>query len=173
MVPKTFSHRMRRTNVAFGGAALAVLLLVASPAAALDLKLIVAGVRSSTGSIMIGLYDSEAHYESALKNASEVGLLNETSRLVGISMRAIRGTQSVVFTGLAPGPYAIIVFHDENDNGKLDTNFFGVPVEGYGFSNNAKAIFGSPAFDEVAVTLDRADKLVTINLIYRAAPRQD
>jgi uncharacterized protein (DUF2141 family) len=173
MVPKTCRHWTRRARMALGGAALTALLLAASPAAALDLKLVVAGVRSSTGSIMIGLYDSEAHYETALKNASKIGLLNETSRLVGISMRAFGGTQSAVFTGLAPGRYAIIVFHDENDNGKLDTNFFGVPVEGYGFSNNAKAIFGSPSFNEVAVTLDRTDKLVTVDLIYRAAPRED
>jgi uncharacterized protein (DUF2141 family) len=37
-------------------------------------------------------------------------------------MRAIAGTQSVVFTDLKPGTYAIITFHDANDNGKLDEN---------------------------------------------------
>jgi uncharacterized protein (DUF2141 family) len=50
-------------------------------------------------------------------------------------MRAISGTQSVVFTNLEPGTYAIIAFHDENDNGKLDENGWGVPTEGYAFSN--------------------------------------
>ena len=53
-------------------------------------------------------------------------------------MRAIAGTQTVVFTELKPGAYAVITFHDENDNGKLDENASGLPTEGYGFSNDAE-----------------------------------
>jgi uncharacterized protein (DUF2141 family) len=34
---------------------------------------------------------------------------------------------------IKPGKYAIAVIHDENCNGKLDTNMFGIPKEGYGF----------------------------------------
>jgi len=40
------------------------------------------------------------------------------------------------------GKYAVSVFHDENSNGKLDTNFLGIPREGVGASNNAKGHFG-------------------------------
>ena len=42
-------------------------------------------------------------------------------------MRAVAGTQSVVFTNLQPGPYAVIVFHDENDKGKLDKDLWECP----------------------------------------------
>jgi uncharacterized protein (DUF2141 family) len=54
------------------------------------------------------------------------------------------------FPGLNTGTYAISVFHDENSNGKLDTNFMGIPREGVGASNNAKGHFGPPKFDAAA-----------------------
>jgi uncharacterized protein (DUF2141 family) len=149
------------------GAATVLLLLIGLSASAADLKVVIDGVRSSAGSLMIGLYDSEDHFQNAIKNSAKVGLLNDSSRLVGISMRAIGGTQSVVFTNLQPGTYAVIVFHDENDNGKLDENGWGVPTEGYGFSNNAEGFLGPASFKDAAVTLDQADETVEIRLNYR------
>ncbi|WP_232279356.1 DUF2141 domain-containing protein [Psychromonas ingrahamii] len=50
------------------------------------------------------------------------------------------------FTDILPGKYAMAVIHDENTNGKLDTNLIGVPKEGFGFSNNAKALLSAPSF---------------------------
>jgi len=47
-----------------------------------------------------------------------------------------------LFPGVAPGRYAVSVFHDENSNGKMDTNFIGIPREGVGASNNAKGHLG-------------------------------
>ena len=145
------------------------LLLISLPASASDLTVIIDGIRSSAGSLMIGLYDSDEHFQKAIKNSAKVGLLNDSARLIGLSMRAISGMQSAVFTNLQPGAYAIIVFHDENDNGKLDENGWGVPTEGYGFSNNAEGFLSSPSFKDAAVTLDQADKTVEIRLNYRVA----
>src|SRR6185437_11723478 len=99
------------------GAAIVLLVLISLPASAADLKVVIDGIRSSAGSLMIGLYDSDKHFQKAINDAAEVGLLNDSARLVGISMRAISGMQSAVFTNLQAGAYAIIVFHDENDNG--------------------------------------------------------
>jgi len=44
----------------------------------------------------------------------------------------------VAFTDLHDGVYAVSVFHDENENQKLDKDFVGIPKEGYGASNNPK-----------------------------------
>lgn len=49
---------------------------------------------------------------------------------------------------LNSGKYMISYFHDENSNDKLDTNWMGIPTEGYGFSNNARSNFGSPSIEE-------------------------
>jgi uncharacterized protein (DUF2141 family) len=59
----------------------------------------------------------------------------------------------------------VIVFHDENGNGRLDKNFWGVPTEPYGFSNNAVGTLGAPRFAEVAVALDGADRTVEVALV--------
>lgn len=54
---------------------------------------------------------------------------------------------SFVFKDLAPGNYAVMVSHDENGNGKLDSNLVGIPTEGYGFSNNPK-VMRKPTWEE-------------------------
>lgn len=49
---------------------------------------------------------------------------------------------------LNPGKYAVRYYHDENMNGKLETNLIGKPTEGYGFSNNVTGKFGPPPFEK-------------------------
>ena len=53
---------------------------------------------------------------------------------------------SCLFVGVETGTYAIVAFHDENGNGRLDTNFLGIPSESWCTSRNAKALFGPPSF---------------------------
>lgn len=50
-----------------------------------------------------------------------------------------------VFSDVPPGNYSIAILHDENDDQKMNTNFFGFPKEGYGFSNNVMGTFGPPS----------------------------
>jgi len=148
-------------------AGLALLLTaLGGPSWAGDLTVSIDGVRSSAGTLMIGLYDTAAGFDKAIEQSTKEGLLNDPTRVVGVSMRAVTGTQGLVFKNLQPGSYAIIVFHDENDNGVLDENYWGVPTEGYAFSNNAQGLLGAPDFNAAAVAIDTADKAITINLIY-------
>jgi uncharacterized protein (DUF2141 family) len=70
------------------------------------------------------------------------------------------------FAGIKPGTYAIAVIHDENLNGELDTNFLGVPTEGYGFSSGAKAAFSAPSFSDAKVSYDGQTLDLTISLNY-------
>jgi len=79
----------------------------------------------------------------------------------------IRDTQARCdFEDIAPGTYALAVVHDENMNGKLDTNWLGIPTEGYGFSNDAKAMLGPPSFSAASFTYDGQDMELTISLHY-------
>jgi uncharacterized protein (DUF2141 family) len=146
------------------GAALALLLHFCFSAAASDLRVTIEGVESSSGTLMVGLYDSEEHFRTAITNAGKVGLLNDRSRLVGISMRAIAGTQSVVFTDLKPGAYAVIAFHDANDNGKLTENWLGKPTECYGFSNNAGGFLSAPSFKNASVLVGGYNLSIVVTL---------
>ena len=52
------------------------------------------------------------------------------------------------FSGLPDGTYSIFVFHDVNNNNKLDKNFFGIPKEGYGASGNKLPFAAAPKFSE-------------------------
>jgi uncharacterized protein (DUF2141 family) len=69
-----------------------------------------------------------------------------------------------VFKDMPYGRYCIKAFHDENENSKLDTNFAGMPVERYGFSNNARGRFGPPTFTSTVFTLKASQVTVAIEL---------
>ena len=53
-----------------------------------------------------------------------------------------------VFQNVPDGTYAIFVFHDTNNNGKMDTNFLGIPKEGYGASGNKLPFAAAPTFKD-------------------------
>jgi uncharacterized protein (DUF2141 family) len=150
--------------------ALILVSLLALPASAAELRLTVKGVRSDRGEILIALYDNAEGFANAIAKAATRGLVPDSGRLIGTSMRAKAGTQSTVFTQLPPGRYAVIVFHDENDNGRLDKDGFGVPTEGYGFGNDAQGLLSSPVFDAAAIAIRDVGVSTSISLIYPREP---
>jgi uncharacterized protein (DUF2141 family) len=70
------------------------------------------------------------------------------------------------FEAIPPGTYALAVIHDENSNGKLDTNLLGIPTEGYGFSNDATALLGTPSFSDASFYYNEQSLDMTITLHY-------
>ena len=102
-----------------------------------DLAVRFEGIETPTGQIMLSVYNDSAAHDQG-----------------GAPLRAaavpVEGNIAMArFEGLAPGEYAIKAFHDVDGDGTMDTNPFGVPVEPYAFSNNAKAE-GGPARWEAA-----------------------
>lgn len=162
--------RWRRAMTHGALSALLPTILFASPAVAAELRLAIKGIRSDNGEILIALYDNAAGFKSAIANAATRGLMPDSGRLIGTAIRAKRGTQTTVFTQLPPGRYATIVIHDENDNGRLDKNFWGVPTEGYGFGNDAQARWSAPSFDAAAITVGAPNVSTSITLIYPGTP---
>jgi uncharacterized protein (DUF2141 family) len=72
----------------------------------------------------------------------------------------------VTLDDLPRGVYAVSVFHDENMNGQLDKNVFGIPKEGYGASNNPKKSMGPPTFADAKFQLDQTAEVLEIKLLY-------
>jgi len=64
------------------------------------------------------------------------------------------GKLTTAFKHIPYGVYAISVLHDENASGDMDTNWLGIPQEGYGVSNDATASFGPPEFDDARFVLE-------------------
>ena len=131
-----------------------VLALLPPASFAGDLTIKVDHVRSDRGSILAALYDSEAAF------------LKQPAARARFKVRAAQGEVKYVFHDLPAGQYALSVFHDENDNGKLDKNFLGVPKEGYGFTNDARGRAGPPTFGNAAFDFDGTDRTVTVTLQY-------
>jgi uncharacterized protein (DUF2141 family) len=122
-------------------------LCLTSSIAAQTLTVEITGIKNDQGKILLQLFDSNENYQSNKAYSANM-------------IKAKKGVASVTFNDLVAGEYAIRYFHDENDNGQLEKNLFGMPVEGYGFSNNAKADFGPVAFDYMKVTITNTN-LVT------------
>jgi uncharacterized protein (DUF2141 family) len=66
-----------------------------------------------------------------------------------------------------PGRYGVVVIHDENSNMKLDRDFFGIPKEGFGFSNNPRVAVSAPSFQAATVAVGCPSTQVNIRLIYK------
>lgn len=65
-------------------------------------------------------------------------------QISGVTQAVVNKKCVIIVKSLKPGNYSFKYFHDENKNRTLDTNFIGMPTEGFGFSNNAKGRFGPP-----------------------------
>jgi uncharacterized protein (DUF2141 family) len=108
---------------------------------------------SDKGKIMIALYNSADTYMN-------------TDKAVQKKIVSIQNNKSTIrFENLPSGTYAFVFFHDANSNQKLDTNFMGIPKEGYGFSNDARGTFGAPSFSKSSFKLT-ANQTVTAKLSY-------
>ncbi|MCE7995013.1 MAG: DUF2141 domain-containing protein [Roseivirga sp.] len=115
----------------------------------------VEGIRNSSGSIAIALHNEES--DSDFPEA-------EAFREESVSLNS-SGDVEIVFEDIPAGDYAVALMHDENDNGDLDFNEFGMPIEGFGFSNEAMGDQGPPDFDQAAFSAEK-DTDITVSLIY-------
>ena len=99
-------------------------------------------LRNSKGNIMLQLFDS-------------------TEKVLTQERIAIMDNKcSFSIPGLKAGKYAVRYYHDENMNGKMETNLVGKPTEGYGFSNNVTGKFGPPPFEKWLFEVSGNKKIV-------------
>jgi uncharacterized protein (DUF2141 family) len=117
------------------------------------LKLEITGFRNCSGRAAVGLFGSKQ------------GFLQVSQRAAGTFVPIVNGRAVVEFAGLKPGTYAAAILHDENQDNKLDTNVIGIPMEGYGFTNDARGVFGPPSFEQAAFHVNR-DAQATVHMQY-------
>ena len=126
---------------------------VASSASGHRVTVLIDGLRSDRGRAYVALHGSPAGFPGGA-GAIRTG----DARIVGAAA-------SVTLDGIAPGTYAVAVVHDENGNGKLDSNAFGIPREGIGASNGAQGRFRAARFDDAKFTV-AGDTVVSITIVY-------
>ena len=99
------------------------------------------GMKSDKGSLFVAVYETK---DSFLKK-----------RFKGSITKINNKKATVILKDIPTGEYAVSAFHDANDNKKMDTNFFGIPKEPIGISNNATGFMGPPKYNEAKFTVNK------------------
>lgn len=119
---------------------------------AATLQVSIDGVKSDDGNILIALYNNSEAFPNLDSGYKKVLVSAYTSK--------------IIFESIPAGSYSVSVFHDENGDGQLNKNFFGLPLEGYGFSNGARGVFGPPAFEQASIIVNEGNNAISINIDY-------
>jgi uncharacterized protein (DUF2141 family) len=132
-----------------------LVLLAASPLQAqgnlATLTIRVENMHSKGGTLRLGLYDA-VNYPDDLKTTAEA------------DVKAEAGHTIVTLHNVPPGAYAIEVFQDLNNNGKMDTSWIGLPLEPFGFSRDARPMLGKPRFPSVQFLVMPGENHQTLKL---------
>ncbi len=127
----------RRVSSAAAAGVVAAAVMMAGPASAGSLQVVVTGMDAFGGRVHIGIFsDPEAFPHSGRIDGTEVPVFGD--RVVA------------EFADLPPGEYAIAAYYDADGDGEFDTSALGLPKEKYGFSNRARGVLGPPSFSEAA-----------------------
>jgi uncharacterized protein (DUF2141 family) len=107
----------------------------------------VTGLESDEGSVQVALFDGP---EGFTEEPAYAGVVVPEDLSAEWSVHVPFGT------------YAVAVIHDRDDNGRLNTNFLGMPREPYGFSNDARGTFGAPSFEDASFSVAADTVVVTV-----------
>ncbi|GLU52242.1 DUF2141 domain-containing protein [Dyadobacter frigoris] len=114
--------------------------------------LLISNLENKTGKLFIGWYSSKETFAGKnpeFKKEVDVRNLSEIS---------------IPFDDIPDGKYGISIYLDENNNGKMDLNFLGIPKEKYGFSNNVFPATRAANFQETAFEIQGKSKIIPIRL---------
>lgn len=109
-------------------------------------------IEEQKGQIVFMLFNSEEGFPKETDKAYKKGMVKKFST-----------SATYTFENVPYGTYAIAVFHDENGDGEIKSNFLGIPKEPVGASNMTK--MGKPSFDKCSITLKEASKKISLKFI--------
>ena len=117
-----------------------------------DLRVVINGLRNDKGTVYMTVYNDATFFPRQTEKALTASIISAEQ-------------SETIFISLPFGEYAVSVFHDENNNGRIDTGFFGIPREGVGASNNKMGI-GPPSFMDAVFLFEEKQKTITIDMRY-------
>ncbi len=126
----------------------------ASEAQAARLVVTIQGTHSPDGYVLVALFSKPEGFPDGDFSIQHTKVKAATEGL------------TVLFDNVAAGTYAVGAYHDENNNGRLDTNFFGYPTEGYALSNGIRAVISRPRFADASFVVGPTDAYVTLDIKY-------
>ena len=116
------------------------------------LEIVVIGLKNQKGDVHIAIFNKAKHFPY------QKGVLHESKTAISGNIARLK------FNNLSPGNYGAAVYHDENLNHEFDQGFLGIPLENYGFSNNASVFLRPPSFEEAMFHLKEPATTIIIDL---------
>ena len=118
------------------------------------LTIIIENLGSPTAPVLMGVYGTENEF------------LNETDTLKNDKFVPTGAdTLTAQITDREYGRYAIALFQDMDNDGKIEKNFIGIPKDPYAFSNNARPTFKAPSFDDCCFDYNEQENSIEISMI--------
>jgi uncharacterized protein (DUF2141 family) len=115
------------------------------------------GFRNAKGKVAIALYRDGKGFPTDLASAVETQRLEVDAKTL---------SATAVFADLPQGGYAVSVLHDENLTGKMEFDASGIPLSGYGISNNPDTTQGPPTPESAMVSVNQPETKIEIKLVY-------
>ena len=131
---------------------LTALFLLAQTAGAATLTVHVKNVDPKGGTLRVSLYDAAGWTK------------DDDTPLASANVPAKAPETAVTLKDIKPGVYGVKLYQDTNNNEKFDQNFFGLPLERYGFSRDAKPVLSTPGFERTKFTIGEGDTEISITL---------
>ena len=129
--------------------------LYAKDSGTCTLKVVAHEYRNLKGKICVAVYDKEDGWLDGGKYVVHSKCVSPQKK-----------ETTIAFDNVKHGQYGVSLFHDEDENGELETNWIGMPKEGIGISNNARGSFGPPSFKDAAFAVNKDCAVQRIKLSY-------
>ena len=124
----------------------------AHKACSAELIVVITGIETDTGTMHLSICSDERQW------------LNQKKPFRSATLPIKNKKVEYVVQNVPCSTYAIKVFHDENNNGELDKNALGIPVELYGFSQGVRPRYGSPPFETACFEITHSKKHIEIRV---------
>ncbi len=122
-----------------------------------NLTVRITGVKNNDGVIRIAIFNDANAFQDKTDGAPKA--------YQKAQLPITNGQAQWQLTNLPYGEYAIKLFHDEDNSGKLKKSFVGRPSEGVGFSNNPKLDGHAPKYDEAKFTVNQPQTDINVEMI--------
>lgn len=119
-----------------------------------ELTISIQNVRSEGGNVNFAMYDSKESFGSM-----------EKVIVAAYRKAAVPESNFIIKGKFMPGQYAIIAFHDENGNGRIDMSKAGIPKEGFGASN-LKKVAAKPTWETCVFEVNQEKMVIPIIMNY-------
>lgn len=129
----------------------------ANTAQKVTLTVSISGVRNDKGQVLIWVWNGPDGFPKKGDKSYKVAAID--------AKKAVDGTVTTTFE-LSPGNFAVTTLHDENKNGEMDTNAFGIPKEGYGASNNVVTHLHAPSFEQAKFQVPASGQKISVSMRY-------